>query len=207
MRFFLMLLPLIGFTKSQKIPIEIIYESLCPDSLNFITSQLYTSKDLIKDYFSVNFIPFGKSYNQNQVNFICQHGPQECLGNKIQSCALSQLNDLNKQIEFVNCFMNFFSIDREEECFEPNGLNETNINNCVRSNLGTRLQLDAETQQSKYKGRFRFIPTIIINNEFDQQIQDNSLIDFREVLCTFIKKINANEEKCKIDQTKHIIRL
>lgn len=39
-------------------------------------------------------------------NFTCQHGPNECRGNKIQSCGLYFLQKKpSKQIKFAACFM------------------------------------------------------------------------------------------------------
>lgn len=44
-------------------------------------------------------------------DFECQHGPMECAGNKIQSCALSAVENTNAQVQFVHCFMNSFGKD------------------------------------------------------------------------------------------------
>lgn len=47
---------------------------------------------------------------------MCQHGPKECIGNRIQSCALQGLLDQTAQVEYVNCFMNIFkNTDSEQE--------------------------------------------------------------------------------------------
>lgn len=46
---------------SLQFPIQVYYESLCPDSVRFIKNQLYPSYRSLKDYVDVLFVPFGKS--------------------------------------------------------------------------------------------------------------------------------------------------
>lgn len=42
--------------------------------------------------------------------FTCQHGPAECKGNMIQSCALYTLNEFpDSQMAFVKCQMKLFA--------------------------------------------------------------------------------------------------
>lgn len=42
------------------------------------------------------------------VSFECQHGPEECDGNRIQSCVLNHLaDDPDAQTDFVACQMKF----------------------------------------------------------------------------------------------------
>lgn len=40
-------------------------------------------------------------------DFECQHGENECAGNAIQSCALNSLPDQDKQVQFVSCQMSY----------------------------------------------------------------------------------------------------
>lgn len=52
------------------------------------------------------------------MTFECQHGPRECKGNRIQSCALNGLDNANDQVKYVNCFMKIFYNGDEEELGE-----------------------------------------------------------------------------------------
>lgn len=106
----------IKFSLNLQLPVDVYYESLCPDSMKFINQQLYPVKtSSLGRYFDVNLIPFGKASvsthqlgildfdnlrlniyfqwvtNGADVNFTCQHGPNECYGNKIQACALHHI--------------------------------------------------------------------------------------------------------------------
>lgn len=37
--------------------------------------------------------------------FQCQHGPNECLGNMIHTCALHYISESAKLVEYINCMM------------------------------------------------------------------------------------------------------
>lgn len=90
---------------SHKVKIDILYESLCPDSMRFISDHLKPLYDDFKKNLEITFYPFGKSlvsflknenllqifnedfslkstYNEDsqKVEFRCQHGPEECFG-------------------------------------------------------------------------------------------------------------------------------
>lgn len=41
--------------------VSVYYESLCPDSIRFITTQLYPTFQQLSLYFNVNFVPYGKA--------------------------------------------------------------------------------------------------------------------------------------------------
>lgn len=47
--------------QSSKVNVDVYFEALCPDSHNFIITQLYPNWEDIKDYVHIRFIPFGKS--------------------------------------------------------------------------------------------------------------------------------------------------
>ena len=61
---------------------------------------------MIAAYVDILFVPFGKADSTNgEEPFTCQHGPNECAGNKVQSCSLVRIADQTQQVEFANCFM------------------------------------------------------------------------------------------------------
>lgn len=59
--------------------------------------------DSLADYIDVVLIPFGKSQYNGDGTFECQHGPDECRLNKIQSCVLNYLHSEQAQIQYVAC--------------------------------------------------------------------------------------------------------
>ncbi|XP_044728549.1 GILT-like protein 1 [Chrysoperla carnea] len=171
----------------QHIPqlqVTVYYESLCPDSVQFIRNQLYPTWKELGQYLQINFIPFGKSSSVNGgQKFVCQHGEKECVGNKLQSCTLNQLeghNDL--QVEFVHCFMT--PGPKAKDCASLVGANWDAVKQCHNSNLGIELQLEAEKLTNQI--RPQFIPTVVINGVFDQNHQDMAQYNFKGIVCNHI---------------------
>ncbi len=56
------LLAAVSSTNAQKLHVAIYYESLCGDSIRFITNQLNPAYADLKNYIEILFVPFGKSW-------------------------------------------------------------------------------------------------------------------------------------------------
>ena len=96
---------------------------MCPDSKNFITTQLYPTYQKLGKYLKVDFKPFGnanvsilntkfKSDSNGGWTFTSQYGNDqcigndECIGNLYQACLINGLKtDIKMQVEAVNCIM------------------------------------------------------------------------------------------------------
>ncbi|KAK8720600.1 hypothetical protein OTU49_013216, partial [Cherax quadricarinatus] len=91
-----------------RVKIEVYFESLCPDSVHFFTHQLYPTWLDLRDIMDLVFVPFGKARatptGTGDYEFECQHGPDECYGNKVMSCAQESL-PIHTQMEFFHCMM------------------------------------------------------------------------------------------------------
>ena len=54
----------------EKVNITVYYESLCPDSIEFITGQLYPTYQSLEKYLNVEFVPFGNAEVNNYFLYI-----------------------------------------------------------------------------------------------------------------------------------------
>ncbi|KAG8297018.1 hypothetical protein J6590_044672 [Homalodisca vitripennis] len=95
--------------EGEKIPVTVYFESYCPDSVKFLTKQLYpTFLTPLGQYMTVSLIPYGKAKTQRaesgDVTFSCHHGEKECRGNKAIACTLkSPSSTFEDQFKFINC--------------------------------------------------------------------------------------------------------
>ncbi|KAF5270440.1 hypothetical protein FQR65_LT05628 [Abscondita terminalis] len=103
---------------SDQLKITVYYEALCPDSVRFITKQLYPTYSKIGKFLNIDFVPYGKASQRKENNtwtFECQHGPKECQADKQQACALQLSSDDQCQsVGFIYCVLNDYEPDDEE---------------------------------------------------------------------------------------------
>lgn len=97
----------VNLKNSDKLPVQIYYETLCPDSKKML-DDLGREYHTFKKYLSLEFIPFGRAQSSDSEGneFVCHHGPNECAGNKIHSCGVKYLKNQDAQQQFVICHMN-----------------------------------------------------------------------------------------------------
>lgn len=85
---FILLLALVGFIYAAKpVKISLYYESLCPDSRAFVLTQLAPTYEKLGQNITLELVPFGNVNVTKHANstptYVCQHGPNECYGNKV----------------------------------------------------------------------------------------------------------------------------
>ncbi|XP_026466748.1 GILT-like protein 1 [Ctenocephalides felis] len=165
--------------------ITILYESLCPDSVDFFMEQLQPAWSSLAPYTNFTYVPFGKAYSiKNGKRFICQHGANECAGNKMQSCVLHLLRGQPfRQFTFIICQMNGISPVDGSACFKKVNLNEWKVRQCENSDIGNSLQLLAENITHRFNPEF--IPTILFNDLYFRSFQNMALMDFKHAACKF----------------------
>ncbi|XP_070500843.1 GILT-like protein 1 [Chironomus tepperi] len=177
---------------SNKLNIDILYESRCPDSKNFMQRHLKRVYPKIKDMVKINYVPFGKAYSYDSndgIRFNCQHGQRECDGNKFQSCVLDVIGSDNQdlQTDFVVCAMDFTK--NPQNCAKNIGVNFKKVNECMTSNKGIQLQLKAEQDSTGIIRRSGFVPTIVYNGVYNGNDFWDSLDDFDSIVSNKLRSL------------------
>jgi len=93
---------------NDKVNFTLYYESLCPYCRQFIVAQISKAYQTILDIVNITIVPYGNAKETYQpatqlYKFTCQHGPDECLGNLIHTCALNFYPKIEQYIGFINC--------------------------------------------------------------------------------------------------------
>ncbi|XP_052745463.1 GILT-like protein 1 isoform X2 [Bicyclus anynana] len=176
--------------RDDKVKIAIYYESLCPDSKKLITTQLAPVWRDFRGLVKVKLVPYGKS-THDKVNgkwqFTCHHGPDECYGNKIQSCILKDrsLQDTEK-MELVICLMGQAQPDKSlDTCLEQvkrQGESDK-LKRCAGGEQGDSLLASYGDKTDTVQRPLNFVPTVVINEKFDQALQDESQTNLKAVIC------------------------
>jgi interferon gamma-inducible protein 30 len=194
-----------------KIKVQVYYESLCPDSRQFINTQLApVGKDLLQ-YLDIKFIPFGKSnYSTlgSDVRFDCHHGPNECYGNKIHACIIENVQtdsyrpETREQLilQYIDCMMGLSRQDAEfpiEKCATNiKYKNWENIRDCANFTSGSKLLQQFGDQTMNFQNPLQSVPTIVFKDKYDMDVQRRALADFQKLTCDMLKTENIRAVEC-----------
>ncbi|XP_022189495.2 gamma-interferon-inducible lysosomal thiol reductase [Nilaparvata lugens] len=104
--------------------------------------------------------------------FRCQHGPEECRQNMIDSCVLSNLGKGAKQLQYVACRMQMPAFDDHvQKCAELQQVSWSDVVSCTTSGMGKDLQLEAERMTRQMTPGPRFVPTVVFNKVYNDLYQ------------------------------------
>lgn len=171
--------------RAQSVLVQVMYEALCPYSIQLIKEQVApTFAALGPQLMIVDLVPYGKSQTSadgNGYKFTCQHGPNECIGNMLQTCGLTRLSDNRKQVEFVNCVMSSKDPSKpDDKCVTDAGLDPSDMTACETGLEGQVLQAGMGFRTLPH---IPFVPRISFNGVFDDQDQDNGQENLLLVVC------------------------
>ena len=163
---------------------EVYYESLCPDSRDFIINQLWPAFDKLYKFgiFNVSMYSYGNSRvikKNKTIKFRCQHGSTECYLNKIQTCASHLYPELEKHLQFIVCMMLQASEDTAWKCALNMGLDAETIFTCANEKLGNQLEYKTGKKTPKHS----FIPWIVVNGESGEAFNEEVISNFTQVIC------------------------
>ncbi|XP_001606905.1 GILT-like protein 1 [Nasonia vitripennis] len=188
-----------SMSAAERVKVDVYYEQLCPYSVMFVTQQLVPAYEYLKDYVTVNFVPFGKaSYVKGfPVRFTCQHGPAECQGNKRQACALFEIQQsvslTHRQraaVDIVGCVMaNSRKSSAALDCAKRIGLTEASIDNierCSNGITGDELLISYGEETKAFESPLLGVPSVALNGVKNKKATE----DFIGEVCHLIADKN-----------------
>lgn len=174
----------------SKVKVTVDYETLCPDSMNFVNDQLAPTFNKIGSIMDVDLVPYGKAKYQQHGNswtFQCQHGPDECYGNKIHACVINS-NPIDVALKFVQCSMSKNNpVAACEHCAKDMGLDWNAISHCANGDEGNELLHKHGVRTEQFTPKLTFVPWIIFNDKFDHSQFEESLENLLKVVCDLYK--------------------
>merc|ERR1712098_318959 len=128
------LLPVLG-SHAETLTIDVIYESLCPDSTRFISQQIPPMYEAIGDHVEMRFRPYGFATTtevDGSYQFECQHGERECYGNIVQACTVKYTSDQDTLVNLITCMMSSSAPDQAgPDCFKEFGVDYQPVMDCI----------------------------------------------------------------------------
>jgi len=182
-------------TDYRELVLIVFFESKCPDSMRFFKEQMRPTFDELSLYFVVIPVPWGKANftpnGHEGFNFTCQHGPEECQGNRMFACAKHfMINDMYSYANFTTCAM---SLDDP-----PTALNSTcaeiitetqrnAIDYCLETPMGDYFLVYEYVFQDGMAPDLDYVPWMIVNDVHNATLQDKAEHHLKDLVCDMYK--------------------
>ncbi|KAL7632414.1 UNVERIFIED_CONTAM: hypothetical protein RMT77_017268 [Armadillidium vulgare] len=174
---------------ADPVRVTVYYESLCPDSIRFFTEQLEPTYGELCSIMEVESYAYGFETEvarpSGGYEFTCQHGPDECYGNKLLDCGLEHIEDHETFLNFSFCVMAAeYPPSSGVECANQVSVSPDIIINCANSTEGENLLHDVGVSQSQLVPEVNYVPWIIINDEFTAVNLELAQINLKKLVCS-----------------------
>lgn len=175
-------------TRRRKVEVGVHYETRCRYSLSFFLEGLKPvwQDPELRERLEVSLFPFGNAaaLNATEVSegyrfwhpelekdgkkhvFLCQHGEEECFGNKIQACAVRKIEDPNKYMPLFFCtfILKQFSTEKSTyECAAQLGIDLNSTRSCVEGPEGDELMFRMALASRALEPKPKHVPWITLD--------------------------------------------
>lgn len=156
--------------------VMVFYETLCPDSKNFILKQLQPAYKRAPELIEIQFVPYGKAKTEigpdGSLKFDCQHSTLECQGNMYHACAVEAIEDPKTRLDVVACMIRDNRLPKEamQRCTREHKVETIElIQKCYDSPHGAELLKLHGDATNALRPPVSFIPTITLDGSQGRQ--------------------------------------
>ncbi|KAL6146736.1 hypothetical protein ACLB2K_057413 [Fragaria x ananassa] len=109
-----------------------------------------------------------KPLAENNCTAFCQHRPDQCKLNSLQSCTIDVMHDVNKHFALIYC-IEFLAIEGRqtewETCFRSLRLPKKHILDCYNCSNATKLEQNYGNEIMHLNPPLEFVPWLVLNNQ------------------------------------------
>jgi len=190
-----------GLHDDDRVHFALYYESLCPGCKVMVEDQLWPTYQQIGSIINLDLVPYGNAHETQDGDswiFTCQHGPEECLGNLIETCSIHVSGGINASFPFIACMeMSDQSIkDSASQCAKDHGVDLSAIMQCVNGPVGNKLEHAMAVKTDQLDPPHHFVPWVTLNGEHTDEIQERAQSDLLGLICDTYKGPNV-PKACK----------
>ncbi|KAK6186960.1 hypothetical protein SNE40_006215 [Patella caerulea] len=186
--------PLVNFT--------LYYESLCPYCREFIVDQLFPAYQAVGEIMNLTIVPYGNAQETLHGSlwaYTCQHGPNECVGNLIDSCAIYYMNQ-SFYMPYIYCMEKATAtidpITAAKKCGPPNSAPVGGILECAKTVFGNRLEHEMAVKTDALQPQHQYVPWVTLNGVHTEKIQDEASNHLIKLICETYQG-SKKPEACK----------
>jgi len=177
-------------TKSP-LDVSIYYEALCPFSRQLIMDAYPVVQQFLQSgLVNLNLVPWGKSSEKEEGGsylFQCPHGPDECNGNMITTCAMHHLKDPSVYFPFARCIEYYaYKVPTNtsaKECAKTLSIDYSPIEACATGPEGTILQHEMAAKTKALNPVVATVPWVTLNGVHTDAIQHGLTADMASYIC------------------------
>jgi interferon gamma-inducible protein 30 len=153
----------------KKIQIDFYMEAECPGCKAFTTGLLTDTLNAVGDWVDLRVIPYGNA-NLNNSIIECQHGPDECIGNKIELCMMKKYGKGGDWKAWYPAFKCIEASDDSPEnasktCLPDSGMDKQAIIDCAKSNEGDLLHMAAAQMTIDLDPPHKWTPWVVMDGK------------------------------------------
>merc|ERR1712004_10623 len=197
----LILLPVVTWAspvvENPSVDLTVYFESLCPDSIKFVSRDVPAAWRLFGPDLRISFKPFGKaSWSHHdpdehgvEFDFECQHGPDECFGNKVLACALWFVEEPALQVPFMECLVKTHEMPDWglASCIDSLHLaspSADRILGCANGGEGADLLFDLGVETKSLDPPLLWVPWTTFNGVYIESEWNAAIDDLTGFLCS-----------------------
>jgi len=150
----------------QQFNVEFYMEAECPACKSFAKNILPTVLNAFGDMINLTTVPFGNAAVINGTIF-CQHGPAECMGNKIELCVMEKYPKWQQWFPAFKCIEKSYDSpeNASKVCLPKFDMDLASIMECARGDEGELLHLKAAKQTLNLNPPHKWTPWVVLNGE------------------------------------------
>lgn len=179
------------FPTTPSVNVTLYFEVLCGGCRQWILNTGYPvfEKLLGTGVLSLELVPYGNAHVMIDGTVQCQHGPAECYGNTIESCAIHCLKDAKVWFPFVRCMesMHVFTDAAAEGCANTLKIDYKPIRECVNGPEGKALIQKNKARTDALVPRHNYVPWLTMNGVHNDDVQDGLTFNMLKYVCDAYK--------------------
>ncbi|XP_017046417.1 GILT-like protein 2 [Drosophila ficusphila] len=182
--------------QTDRLPVTLYYEALCPYCMEFVTTQLGPSMVRMNrlPYTNLKLIPYGNARSDDSGNVVCQHGELECELNAWHACILEH-HDIGESLKLIACMMRGKK-NRLDKCADRYQIDVGDVKSCRKTRAVNDIleKYGEETAKVSFQG----VPAIALDNVYDADISANLTDHFDAIFCaTYKEKFHKKLDNCQ----------
>ncbi|KAH8385645.1 GILT-like protein 2 [Drosophila serrata] len=182
--------------QSNRLPVTLYYEALCPYCMDFVTTKLGPSMLRLNrlPFTDLKLVPFGNARHDDDGDVECQHGVNECELNAWHACILEH-HEIKESLKLIACMMRGKK-NRLDKCAARYKINVDDVKNCKQTRDVNDIldKYAVETAKVSFEG----VPAVALDNVYNQDLSANLTDHFDAIFCEKYKeKFNKVLDNCQ----------